>query len=202
MSFSKRSAGFEVFFRKGGTQKHMHIRAGGWKTKNAKIVSNFLSRPVPLRLRRNVWKQGSVHVDVYARLAVLSHRCHKQRWWMGTVLRTEEICFAPTGFVCKCRARAGFLRTETRVKTSVVQPRFEVRVHPVDCRIAAKPWCDPCLGLQSPRAPHLRKCRVGLAPVCDRQAQVGARHFFWDWPWCRWWAKIICKKIKRNRDST
>ena len=26
LSFSKRSAGFEVFFRKGGTQKHMHIR--------------------------------------------------------------------------------------------------------------------------------------------------------------------------------
>ena len=95
-------------------------RAGGWKTKNAKIVSNFLSRPVPLRLRRNVWKQGSVHVDVYARLAVLSHRCHKQRWWMGTVLGTEAICFAPTGLVCKCRAQAGLLRTQTLVSALAV----------------------------------------------------------------------------------
>ena len=53
-------------------------RAGGWKTKNAKIVSNFLSRPVPFRPRRNVRKRGSLQSDVCARWVVSSHRCRCQ----------------------------------------------------------------------------------------------------------------------------
>ena len=46
--------------------------------KNAKIVSNFLSRPVPFRPRRNVRKRGSLQSDVCARWVVLTHRCHCQ----------------------------------------------------------------------------------------------------------------------------
>ena len=46
--------------------------------KNAKIVSNFLFRPVPFRPRRNVRKRGSLQSDVCARWVVSSHRCHCQ----------------------------------------------------------------------------------------------------------------------------
>ena len=45
---------------------------------NAKIVSNFLSRPVPFRPRRNVRKRGSLQSDVCARWVVSSHRCRCQ----------------------------------------------------------------------------------------------------------------------------
>ena len=45
---------------------------------NAKIVSNFLSRPVPFRPRRNVRKRGSLQSDVCARWVVVSHLCHCQ----------------------------------------------------------------------------------------------------------------------------
>ena len=57
---------------------YRHVQEKRLEVENTKIVSNFLSRPVPFRPRRNVRKRGSLQSDVCARLVVLSHRCHCQ----------------------------------------------------------------------------------------------------------------------------
>ena len=57
---------------------HRHVQVKRLDFENAKIVSNFLSRPVPFRPRRNVRKRGSLQSDVCARWVVSSHRCRCQ----------------------------------------------------------------------------------------------------------------------------
>ena len=57
---------------------HRHLQERRLEFENDEIVSNFLSRPVPFRPRRNVRKRGSLQSDVCARWVVLSHRCHCQ----------------------------------------------------------------------------------------------------------------------------
>ena len=90
---------------------HRHVQSRRLEYKKHKNRFQLFVSACPPQAETKCLETGSVHIDVYSRLAVLSHRCHKQRWWMGTVLGTEMSCFAPTGLVCKCRAQAGLLRT-------------------------------------------------------------------------------------------